>query len=83
MERVQAVIRTIEPHDSVERFTSLGVDCVQGSARLVSPWEVEVGGRRISAVITSYSIHYTKLYDTGYGTQGSPANWCCCFCISA
>ncbi len=49
MERVQAVIRSIEPHDSVERFTSLGVDCVQGIARLVSPWEVEVDGRRISA----------------------------------
>jgi pyruvate/2-oxoglutarate dehydrogenase complex dihydrolipoamide dehydrogenase (E3) component/uncharacterized membrane protein YdjX (TVP38/TMEM64 family) len=49
MERVQAVIKTIEPHDSVERFTSLGVDCVQGEARLVSPWEVEVNGRRLSA----------------------------------
>lgn len=49
MERVQAVIKTIEPHDSVERFTSLGVDCVQGDARIVSPWEVEVDGRRISA----------------------------------
>jgi pyruvate/2-oxoglutarate dehydrogenase complex dihydrolipoamide dehydrogenase (E3) component len=33
----------------VERFTGLGVDCVQGEARLRSPWEVEVAGRRISA----------------------------------
>ncbi|MCB1842960.1 MAG: mercuric reductase, partial [Halioglobus sp.] len=49
MERVQAIIRAIEPHDSVERFTGLGVDCVQGEARIVSPWEVEVGGRTISA----------------------------------
>jgi len=49
MERVQSVISAIEPHDSVERFTSLGVDCVQGEARIVSPWEVEVSGRRISA----------------------------------
>ena len=49
MERVQSVIRTIEPHDSVERFTSLGVDCLQGQACIVSPWEVEVDGRRISA----------------------------------
>lgn len=49
MERVQSAIKTIEPHDSVERFTSLGVDCVSGDARLVSPWEVEVDGRRISA----------------------------------
>ncbi|MEM1153484.1 MAG: FAD-dependent oxidoreductase [Pseudomonadota bacterium] len=48
MERVQSVIKTIEPHDSVERFTSLGVDCVQGDARIVSPWEVEVDGKRIT-----------------------------------
>ena len=49
MERVQDVIRTIEPHDSVERFTELGVDCVMGDAKIVSPWEVEVNGQRISA----------------------------------
>ncbi len=49
MERVQAIIKTIEPHDSVERFTSLGVDCVQGDARILSPWEVEVNGATISA----------------------------------
>ncbi|TXK62135.1 FAD-dependent oxidoreductase [Alkalisalibacterium limincola] len=49
MDRVQDVIRRIEPHDSVERYTSLGVDVVQGEAKLVSPWEVEVDGRRISA----------------------------------
>ncbi|MDP5052467.1 MAG: FAD-dependent oxidoreductase, partial [Congregibacter sp.] len=48
MERVQQKIAAIEPHDSVERFTSLGVDCVSGSARIVSPWEVEVNGQRIS-----------------------------------
>lgn len=49
MERVQGIIKTIEPHDSVERFTGLGVNCVQGDARIVSPWEVEVGGRTLSA----------------------------------
>ena len=49
MERVQAVVKTIEPHDSVERFTSLGVDCLQGDARILSPWEVEVDGRVLSA----------------------------------
>ena len=49
MERVQGIIKTIEPHDSVERFTSLGVDCVQGDARILSPWEVEVNGATISA----------------------------------
>ena len=42
MERVQAVIRTIEPHDSPERYGSLGVNCLEGTAKIVSPWEVEV-----------------------------------------
>ena len=50
MERVQGVIRTIAPHDSAERYTGLGVDVVHGSARIVSPWEVEIacddGGRQ-------------------------------------
>jgi pyruvate/2-oxoglutarate dehydrogenase complex dihydrolipoamide dehydrogenase (E3) component/uncharacterized membrane protein YdjX (TVP38/TMEM64 family) len=48
MERVQAVVKTIEPHDSVERFTGLGVDCVQGDARIVSPWEVAVNGSTLT-----------------------------------
>ncbi len=49
MERVQRVIGKIEPHDSVERYERLGVDVILGDARIVSPWEVEVGGRRIGA----------------------------------
>jgi pyruvate/2-oxoglutarate dehydrogenase complex dihydrolipoamide dehydrogenase (E3) component/uncharacterized membrane protein YdjX (TVP38/TMEM64 family) len=42
MERVQRVIRTVEPHDSVERYASLGVECVHGEARIASPWIVEI-----------------------------------------
>ncbi|HSD61725.1 MAG TPA: FAD-dependent oxidoreductase, partial [Burkholderiales bacterium] len=42
MERVQKVVRAVEPHDSVERYTGLGVECVQGEATLTSPWTVEV-----------------------------------------
>ncbi|MFM7461344.1 MAG: VTT domain-containing protein, partial [Burkholderiales bacterium] len=42
MERVTKVIAEIEPHDSVERYTGLGVDCVKGTAKIVSPWEVEI-----------------------------------------
>ncbi len=42
MERVQRVIKTIEPHDSVERYTSLGVECLEGSAKIISPWQVQV-----------------------------------------
>ncbi len=49
MERVQSVVKAIEPHDSVERYTDLGVDCVQGDACITSPWTVEVNGNSISA----------------------------------
>jgi pyruvate/2-oxoglutarate dehydrogenase complex dihydrolipoamide dehydrogenase (E3) component/uncharacterized membrane protein YdjX (TVP38/TMEM64 family) len=42
MARVHAVIRTIAPHDSVERYTSLGVEVLQGHARIVTPWSVEI-----------------------------------------
>lgn len=48
MERVQRVIKQIEPHDSVERYTDLGVDVITGAARITSPWHVEVNGRSIS-----------------------------------
>jgi len=44
MERVQRVIRTIEPHDSMERYAGLGVECISGEAKIVSPWAVEVTG---------------------------------------
>jgi pyruvate/2-oxoglutarate dehydrogenase complex dihydrolipoamide dehydrogenase (E3) component/uncharacterized membrane protein YdjX (TVP38/TMEM64 family) len=42
MQRIQEVIRAIEPHDSVERYTGLGVEVLQGYAKLVNPWTVEV-----------------------------------------
>ncbi len=42
MERIQRVVNEIEPHDSVARYTSLGVDCVAGSAKILTPWEVEI-----------------------------------------
>ncbi len=47
MERVQRVIKVVEPHDSVERYTGLGVDCIEGAATIRSPFEVEVNGRTI------------------------------------
>lgn len=49
MTRVRAAIAAIEPNDSVERYTGLGVEVLQGEARIVSPWEVEVNGQRLSA----------------------------------
>jgi len=48
MERVQEVIKTIEPHDSMARFTSLGVECIAGDAKITSPYSVEVNGRTIN-----------------------------------
>jgi uncharacterized membrane protein YdjX (TVP38/TMEM64 family)/thioredoxin reductase len=44
MERVQRVIADIAPHDSVERYTGLGVDVALGRARIVTPWQVEITG---------------------------------------
>jgi pyruvate/2-oxoglutarate dehydrogenase complex dihydrolipoamide dehydrogenase (E3) component/uncharacterized membrane protein YdjX (TVP38/TMEM64 family) len=49
MARVHSVIRAIEPHDSVERYSALGVECIAGEARLVDPWTVEVNGQRLTA----------------------------------
>ena len=46
MRRVRDVITAIEPHDSVERFTGLGVDCVKGYARFIDPWTIEIDGAR-------------------------------------
>ena len=42
MQRIHMVIRAIEPHDSVERYTGLGVEVLQGYARVVNPWTVEI-----------------------------------------
>ncbi|WP_323059381.1 FAD-dependent oxidoreductase [Aeromonas hydrophila] len=49
MERVARVIKEVEPHDSVARYQGLGVECIEGEARLVSPWEVEVNGQRLAS----------------------------------
>lgn len=52
MDRVQRIIKTIEPHDSVERFEGLGVNVAIGEAKILSPWSVEVNGQ----VLTTRSI---------------------------
>ena len=49
MRRVHDVIKKIEPHDSVERYTKLGVECIQGEARLKDPWTVEVNGKTLTS----------------------------------
>ncbi|MCD6580330.1 MAG: FAD-dependent oxidoreductase, partial [Desulfuromusa sp.] len=52
MERVQQKIAQVEPHDSVERYTSLGVEVIEGEAKITSPWTVEVNGK----ILTTQSI---------------------------
>ncbi|MAX66318.1 MAG: dihydrolipoyl dehydrogenase [Halobacteriovoraceae bacterium] len=52
MKRVQQVIKKIEPHDSIERYESLGVECIQGEAKIISPWEIEVN----SKIVTTKNI---------------------------
>jgi len=49
MRRVQGAIKAIEPHDSVERYSALGVECLSGTATLVDPWTVEINGQKLTA----------------------------------
>ncbi len=57
MQRVQAVVAAIAPHDSVERYTGLGVEVLAGYAKIVNPWTVEIalhgGGKQL---LTTRSI---------------------------
>ncbi len=48
MQRVHEVIAKIEPHDSVERYTSLGVNVIEGEGRITSPWTVDVNGQTLT-----------------------------------
>ncbi|TWC45058.1 pyruvate/2-oxoglutarate dehydrogenase complex dihydrolipoamide dehydrogenase (E3) component [Pseudomonas sp. SJZ080] len=48
MQRIQHVVSTIEPHDSIDRYTKLGVEVIEGDARITSPWTVEVNGKTLS-----------------------------------
>jgi pyruvate/2-oxoglutarate dehydrogenase complex dihydrolipoamide dehydrogenase (E3) component/uncharacterized membrane protein YdjX (TVP38/TMEM64 family) len=47
-QRIRAVISRIAPHDSAERYRSLGVDVVKGHATVRDPWTVDVAGRRLT-----------------------------------
>lgn len=52
MERVRQTVKKIEPHDSIERYTELGVEVVEGEAKIITPWAVDVNGR----VLTTRNI---------------------------
>ena len=56
MQRVHRVIKTIEPHDSVERFTGLGVEVLQGHAKITSPWSVEITTPEGKQTLTTRTI---------------------------
>ncbi|MEO8999281.1 MAG: FAD-dependent oxidoreductase [Rhodanobacter sp.] len=76
MERVQQAIAQVAPHDSVERYSALGVDVQRGQACIVSPWIVEVDGTPIttrSIVIASGAEPFVPpikgIEDSGYLTS--------------
>ncbi len=48
MTHVKKSIQTIEPHDSIKRYESLGVNCFKGTAKLISPWEVSVSNKTLT-----------------------------------
>ena len=57
MERIARVVREVEPHDSIERYTGLGVDVVTGYAKIVNPWAVEIDlGAGKKQTLTTRSI---------------------------
>lgn len=56
MQRVQNIVNEVAPHDSVERYTSLGVNVIEGEAKLISPWQVEVKTGETTQTLTSRNI---------------------------
>jgi uncharacterized membrane protein YdjX (TVP38/TMEM64 family) len=81
MQRVHDVIAAIEPHDSIERYTGLGVEVLQGYAKIINPWTVEIalngGGKQMlttrSIVIAAGARPFVPplpgLSDVGYVTS--------------
>lgn len=56
MERVQRIIQTVAPHDSVQRYRELGVNVIEGDARITSPWSVEVRTADGTRTLTTRAI---------------------------
>ncbi len=56
MERVQRVIGEVAPHDSVERYTGLGVEVIEGTAKLTSPWTVAITTATGTQTLTTRAI---------------------------
>jgi pyruvate/2-oxoglutarate dehydrogenase complex dihydrolipoamide dehydrogenase (E3) component len=78
MAHVKGVIAGIAPHDSEERFRSLGCDIIRAKAEFTGPRSVKAGGREITAkhfVIATGSRAVAPpipgLEETGYLTNES------------
>ena len=56
MDRVARVVREIEPHDSIERYTGLGVEVLTGHAKIVDPWTVEIQTAEGKQTLTTRGI---------------------------
>ncbi len=56
MNRVQSIIKTVEPHDSVQRYSDMGVNVIEGEAKILSPWEVQVTTDGETRIMTTRSI---------------------------
>jgi dihydrolipoamide dehydrogenase len=56
MNRVQSIIKKVEPHDSVDRYTKLGVDVIEGEAKIISPWEVQIKTTEGTKTLTTQAI---------------------------
>lgn len=72
MERVAGVIKQIEPHDSVERYTKAGVDCLQGEATIISPHEVAVGDKRYTTKAIAVCAGASPFVPPIEGLQDAP-----------
>jgi pyruvate/2-oxoglutarate dehydrogenase complex dihydrolipoamide dehydrogenase (E3) component len=53
---VARVVKTVEPHDSVERYSGLGVECLTGTAKITSPWTVDVQTAAGKKTLTTKNI---------------------------
>jgi pyruvate/2-oxoglutarate dehydrogenase complex dihydrolipoamide dehydrogenase (E3) component len=53
---VQRVVNTVAPHDSIDRYSKLGVECITGEAKITSPWTVEVNTASGTRTLTSRNI---------------------------
>ncbi|MBI5139468.1 dihydrolipoyl dehydrogenase [Candidatus Nomurabacteria bacterium] len=56
MARIHRVIKKVAPHDSTERYSGLGVDCIEGEAKITSPYTVAINGPRNEKTLTTKTI---------------------------